>query len=119
MRDFRQLRVWQKARELVLSIYRVTRAFPKDELFGKISQMRRSGTSIAANIAEGCGRHGAAELARFLQIALGSASELESYVILASDLKYLRSADQLALVKSISEVKKILASFVRNLRADG
>jgi len=76
VKDFRKLKVWEKSHHLTLAVYKATALFPKDELYGLTSQIRRSGVSIAANIAEGCGRAGDAEFARFLQIAMGSASEL-------------------------------------------
>src|SRR5208337_5141929 len=90
MRDFRQLKVWEKAHALTLGIYRTTATFPREEIYGISSQMRRCSSSVAANIAEGCGRPGNAEFARFLGMAMGSASELEYFVLLARDLKYLR-----------------------------
>jgi four helix bundle protein len=71
MKDFKALKVWEKAHQLTLAVYKTTRTFPRDELYGLTSQIRRSCVSIAANIAEGCGRRGDAELARFLQIAMG------------------------------------------------
>ena len=77
MQDFRQLRVWQLAHELTLDVYRITKSFPKDEQYGLTSQLRRCSSSIAANIAEGCGRGSDSEFARFLQIAMGSACEFE------------------------------------------
>ncbi|MCW5853511.1 MAG: four helix bundle protein, partial [Anaerolineae bacterium] len=89
MRDFRKLQVWVKAHQLTLNTYKVTRPFPKEELYGLTSQIRRASASIPANIAEGCGRQGAAELTRFLNIALGSASELEYHFILAHDLGFI------------------------------
>jgi len=75
MKDFRKLTVWQKAHELTLAVYKATRGFPKEELYGLTSQVRRSSVSVPSNIAEGCGRSGDAELARFLDISMGSASE--------------------------------------------
>lgn len=89
MRDFRELKVWEKGHELTLASYQLTRDFPKQEVFGLTSQIRRCSASIPANIAEGCGRMGNAELHRFLQIACGSASELEYHFLLAKDLGYL------------------------------
>jgi len=77
VKDFRKLAVWEKAHRLTLDMYKATASFPKDELYGLTSQVRRASISIPANIAEGCGRNGDVELARFLQIAMGSASELE------------------------------------------
>ena len=77
MRDFRDLKVWQKGHNLALAVYKATTSFPREEIYGLTSQIRRSCVSICANIAEGCGRNGEAELARFFQIGMGSASELE------------------------------------------
>jgi four helix bundle protein len=81
MKDFRDLKVWGKAHELALSCYSATSPFPKQEMFGLTSQIRRASSSIPANIAEGCGRRGNGELHRFLQIAMGSASELEYHLL--------------------------------------
>lgn len=86
VKDFRELKVWGKAHEMALRSYRLTESFPKHELFGMTNQIRRCEASIPANIAEGCGRLGNAELHRFLQIACGSASELEYHLLLARDL---------------------------------
>src|SRR5206468_7800270 len=87
MQDFRELRVWNTAHELTLAAYQITRGFPKSELYGLTSQIRRSAASICANIAEGCGRGSRRDFARLLQIARGSASELEYHLILAADLR--------------------------------
>ena len=76
MKNFRDLKVWEKSHSLTLDLYSATRAFPPDERFGLISQIRRCSASVPANIAEGCGRRGNGEFHRFLQIATGSASEL-------------------------------------------
>ena|SRR5215467_5979134 len=92
MQNFRNLRVWGKAHDLTLRIYEVTRSFPREETYGLTSQIRRSAASIASNIAEGCGRTGKAELRRFLEIAMGSASEVEYQLLLAEDLGYLSGA---------------------------
>jgi four helix bundle protein len=94
MKDFRKLKVWEKAHLLTLQAYRITEAFPKHEL-GLASQIRRCSSSIPANIAEGCGRLGNSELHRFLQIACGSASELEYHFLLARDLGYMSHAGPL------------------------
>jgi len=83
MKDFRELKVWEKAHQLTLEVYKATTIFPKDELYGLTSQIRRACASIPANIAEGCGRRGDAEFARFLGIAMGSASELDYHLLLA------------------------------------
>jgi four helix bundle protein len=87
MKDFRNLKVWERAHELTLELYRMTGRFPREELFGLTSQIRRCCASIGANIAEGCGKRGNAEFQRFLQIASGSASELDYHLLLAHDLK--------------------------------
>jgi len=118
MRDFRELKVWQKAHELTLSAYKVTARFPKEELYGLTGQIRRSCASIPANIAEGCGRSGEAELARFLQIAMGSACELEYHLLLAHDLKFLSDAEHENISGELIEVKRMLTSFIQKLKAD-
>ena len=118
MRDFRELKVWEKSHHLVLGVYKVTTRFPREEMYGLTSQIRRACISIPANIAEGCGRRGDAELSRFLQIAMGSASELEYYLLLARDLDFLKISDCDRLMSEVTEVKRMLASFLRKLRAD-
>ena len=112
MKDFRDLAVWQKAHALAVDTYRATDAFPKSELYGLTSQIRRAASSIPANIAEGYGRSGDAELARFLQIAMGSASELEYHVLLARDLELLGGVDYARLAPEVTEVKKMLAGLI-------
>ena len=118
MRDFRQFKVWEKAHGLSLAIYKATSNFPQQELFGLTSQLRRAAASIPANIAEGCGRSGEPELARFLTIALGSASELEYHIILSTDLCYLNKTVSQQLFKQVTEVKRMLTSLVKKLKAD-
>jgi len=93
MKDFRQLKVWEKSHELALAVYHITAAFPREETYGLTSQIRRAASSIPSNIAEGCGREGDVELARFCTIARGSASELEYQLLLARDLKLLLPND--------------------------
>jgi len=117
MQDFRQLQVWHKSHELTLAVYRSTQRFPKDELYGLTSQMRRSAVSIPANVAEGCCRGGDIEFGRFLQIAMGSAGELEYYFQLARDLNLLRAEDCDSLASSVTEVKRMLASLINKLKA--
>jgi four helix bundle protein len=119
VRDFRELKVWDKGHRLTLAIYKSTARFPREELYGLTSQMRRSCASIPANIAEDCGRDGDAELARFLRIALGSASELEYHLLLAHDLGLLYTPDHERLTKEVTEVKRMLTSFTKKLTADG
>ena len=117
MQDFKNLKVWKRAHDLTLDVYSTTRSFPPEETFGLRAQMRRSAASIGINIAEGCGRRGDAEFGRFLQIAMGSASELEYRVLLAKDL-HLSSAEALRLSEGIQEVKKMTAVLLRKLRAE-
>ncbi|MEA2097176.1 MAG: four helix bundle protein [Candidatus Cloacimonadota bacterium] len=116
MRDFKKLKVWQKAHELTLDVYKVTRDFPKEELFGITSQMRRASSSIEFNLAEGCGRESEKELGRFLIISMGSASELECELLLSFDLSYLEKVDYKRLKQKTIEVKKMLSSFIVKLR---
>jgi four helix bundle protein len=93
VKDFRELKVWEKSPKLTLTSYKITSGFPKHKLFGLTSQIRRSSSSIPANIAEGCGRMGNTELHRFLQIACGSVNELEYHFLLARDLGYVSQLD--------------------------
>lgn len=117
MKDFRKLKVWEKSHALTLNVYRATQLFPKDERFGLVDQARRACASIPANIAEGCGRSGDAELGRFLQIAMGSASELEYHLLLAKDLGYLSTDDHSSLTHDLVEVKQMLASLIKTVKA--
>jgi four helix bundle protein len=118
MKDFKKIKVWQKAHYLTLDIYKATQNFPKEEIYGLTSQMRRASSSIPANIAEGCGRSGDAELARFLRIATGSASELEYHILLAYDLKLLSNQSFSRLSDNATEVKRMLSSFLKKLTAE-
>ena len=118
MKAFTKLKVWEKSHRLTLDIYKVTKGFPRDELYGLTAQFRRSCSSIPANIAEGCGRNGDAEFARFLQIALGSASELEYHLLLARDLGLLNDLDYERLRSETKEVKQMLTSFIKKLKAE-
>ncbi len=116
MKDFRELKVWHKAHQLTLDVYRHTAMFPNEEKYGLISQMRRSGASVPTNIAEGCGRGSDAELVRFLQISMGSASELEYQLFLAKDLDYLDKPAYEQLTRQTLEVKRMLAPLINSLR---
>lgn len=115
MRDFRELKVWQKAHACVLEIYRHTRNFPTEERFGLTSQIRRAAASVPSNIAEGCGRQGDRELARFLSIAAGSASEVEYQLLLTHDLNFLDDEPYRQLDSQINEIKRMLNAFIRKL----
>lgn len=118
MKNFRDLVVWEKAHRLTLVSYKATATFPREETYGLTSQIRRCAASIAANIAEGCGRRGNGEFGRFLTIAAGSASELEYHYLLAHDLQFLKTSDYNELVKSVVEIKRMLASLIRKVEAD-
>jgi four helix bundle protein len=116
MEDFKGLKVWTKANELTLEIYQRTRSFPKDEIYGLTSQLRRAAASIGANIAEGCGRRSDAEMKRFLQIARGSASELEYHLLLARDLQLVAGDEFKNLEARVHEVQRMLAALVQRLQ---
>src|SRR5271157_5754861 len=118
MKDFRTLKVWDRAHQLALSTYRLTRGFPKEELYGLTSQMRRCSASIPANIAEGCGRRGNGEFHRFLRIAMGSASELEYHLLLSHDLGFLGRESFDVLTPQVQEIKKMLASLIRRVASE-
>ena len=118
MRDFRQIAAWQKAHRFTLAACKACESFPATERFGLVRQIARAAASIGSNIAEGCGRGGDAELCRFFQIAMGSACEVEYQLLLARDLGYLNSAEHSKLQEDISEVQRMLAAFIRKLRAD-
>jgi four helix bundle protein len=118
MKDFRQLQVWEKSHQLALTIYRITASFPREETYGLASQIRRAASSIPSNIAEGCGRDGDPELARFCIIARGSASELEYALLLARDLMLLSSNDYETLSQQTVEIKRMLTVLVQKLTAD-
>jgi four helix bundle protein len=116
MEDFKDLKVWSKAHDLTLTIYQKTRMFPKEEIYGLTSQIRRSASSIGANIAEGCGRRSDPEMKRFVQIARGSASELEYHLFLAKDLRFL-SADEFSdLEAKVLEIQRMLAALSQRLQ---
>ena len=116
MQDYRKLEAWQKAHSLTLRTYAKTADFPKAELYGLTSQMRRAAVSIPANIAEGCYR-GQRSLAHSLRIALGSAGELEYYVILAGDLKLLSESERETFAADVSAVKALTTGFMKSVKA--
>jgi four helix bundle protein len=116
MRDFRQLKVWEQSHKLTLRIYEVTKIFPREELFSLTNQIRRAASSIPANIAEGCGRGSNKVYAYFLQIAVGSAYELDYHILLACDLKYLDSESYKELDDEIQSLKRQLTVLLRKVR---
>jgi len=115
LRNFKDLRVWQKAHELTLAIYRASQQFPKAELYGLTTQLRRAAVSIEANIAEGCGRRSDRELARFLRIGMGSATETECHLLIARDLDYLPGKEFSQLESALNEVKRMLHSLIERI----
>jgi four helix bundle protein len=119
MRDFRELKVWEKAYRFTLQVYRITKNFPSDEQFGLTVQLRRAAASVPTNIAEGCGRDSERELARFMGIAGGSASEVEYQLLLACDLNYIQDETYRELNQQVNEVKRMLNSFIQKLTANG
>ena len=118
MKDFRNLKVWEKAHKLTLKLYSATSNFPKEEQFGLTSQVRRCSASIAANIAEGCGRRGNGEFHRFLQIAAGSPSELDYHLLLASDLKLFKQAQYQELSKDLLELRRMLSALIAKVESE-
>lgn len=118
MQDFKKLVVWQKAHQLALAIYKGTMRFSKEELYGLTSQMRRAGVSISATIAEGCGRRSKVDFARFLQISVGSASELEYHLVLAHDLGFMKGQDFQAVTEETIVVKKMRTALIGKLTTD-
>lgn len=115
MSDYRKLVVWQKARELVVSVYRATGNFPQAEMFGMTSQIRRAVASIPANIAEGAGRGSSTDFIRFLRIALGSINELETHLLISNDLGFLSTDAHQPLAQKIVEVRRMLSGLINHL----
>ncbi len=118
MRDFKKVKVWEKAHQLVLHVYRSTALFPREEAYGLTSQIRRAAASIPANIAEGAGRETQLELAHFLSIASGSAAELDYHLLLARDLGYMDSHDYQELENCLTEIKRMLYGFQKTVKSN-
>ncbi len=116
MRDFHKYKVWMKGHEFALDIYKVSKLFPKEELFGPTSQIRRAATSIPINVAEGCGRRTDAEFAYFLDVAAGSASEVEEELLLTFDLDMLGQDDYQRLDEDVKQIKAMLGALIDTLR---
>jgi four helix bundle protein len=110
VQDFRDLKVWQKAHELTLAVYRVTARFPREELYGIVSQLRRAAASVPANLAEGRCRRSDRDFGRFVSIALGSASETEYHLLLARDLGFIQAEPYAGLASQVEEVKRMLSA---------
>jgi four helix bundle protein len=118
MKDFRSLQVWNKAHALTLNCYKAMSDFPKSEMYGLTSQIRRSAASVGANIAEGCGKRGNGDFQRFLGIATGSASEVEYHFLLARDLGFLDADQYRSLAAAVVEIKRMLASLIIKVERD-
>lgn len=118
MKDYERFEVWQVSHALTLKVYRVTNSFPRDELFGLTSQMRRAAVSIPANIAEGCGRDTDADFKRFLDIAYGSAAEVDYCVILSRELSYIDAAATTELRANLQSIRRMLAALIKKLKSD-
>ena len=116
MQDFKKLEVWQLSHVLTLNMYRCTRRLPDDERFGLISQIRRAAVSIEANIAEGCGRNTRMDFARFLQQAMGSATELECHLLICKDLEMIGAEDYKQFHQKTVQVKRMLSSLIEKVR---
>lgn len=115
MQDFRNLKVWECSHQLTLKLYSITKSFPKEELYGLTSQIRRATTSIGLNIAEGCGRGSDADFGRFLQMSLGSACEVEYLLIISKDLNYI-SEEYSPLMDEIIRIKRMLSSLLQKTK---
>lgn len=116
MRDFKELAVWKRSHQLTIEIYRATQKFPHEETFGQVSQIRRAAASIPTNIAEGCGRQTTAEFANFLNIASGSASEVEYEILLAHATGYLTDEQYERFTKEIREIRSMLSTYMNKVR---
>ena len=118
MKDFRQLKVWEKAHAVTLAVYKATDKFPKHEVYGLTSQIQRAAASIPTNIAEGCGKDSDPELKRYLIIAMGSSSELEYLLLLAHDLGYLTDDTHRDLSGILVETRKMLNTLIQKLKSN-
>jgi four helix bundle protein len=116
MQNYKDLKVWEKAHHFTIQVYRISDAFPKTETYGLTNQLRRASSSIAANIAEGCGKNTKADFANFLNISLGSANEAEYFVLLARDLNYLTVSNYDELTKLVNEIKAMLINLISKVR---
>jgi four helix bundle protein len=116
IKHFKELKVWQKGIEIVKDIYEITRRFPKEEMYGLTSQMRRSAISIPSNIAEGFKRYHTKEYKQFLYIALGSIAELETQIVIAKEVGLLEDLMMDAMNEKLDHTSKMLSSLISKLR---
>ncbi|MBU2444278.1 MAG: four helix bundle protein [Bacteroidetes bacterium] len=118
MKDFRHLKVWELSHKIALAIYNITATFPKEEMYGLISQIRRASVSIPTNISEGCGRGSDADFRRFLQFAFSSACELEYLLFISYELKFLLKKDYDQIISQVIEAKKMLSGLIKKLNPE-
>ena len=116
MQNFKDLLLWQEAHQLTLKIYGLSKSFPKEEVFGITSQLRRASASIPCNIAEGCGRYTSKDFANFLQIALGSANETDYLLLLSKDLNYISESDFLIVQEKINKIRAMNINLIEKVR---
>jgi len=116
MVNYKNYRVWQRSHKMVLTIYELTKSFPKSEQYGLVSQMNRAAVSVPTNIAEGCGRETQKELVRFLYVASGSSHELDYLVLLSKELGLVKEAKALDIINELDEIKKMLAALIQTIK---
>lgn len=116
MANFKELLVWQRSIDFVTEIYRTTEAFPKDEIYGLTSQIRRAAVSIPSNIAEGNSRRNKPDYSQFLKISRGSCAEVETQLIISKNLKFLNENEHLKLNEKIIEISKMLNGLINSLQ---
>ena len=116
LKNYRELKVWQKAYKLCVDIYKITKSFPKEERYGLTSQIRRAAVSVPSNIAEGYGRKTTPEYIQSLYIAYGSHCELETQIMLSKDLGYIKPDDFRTLQQDIEEVERMLKALIKSLQ---
>lgn len=116
MKDYKKLKVWHKAHENVLEVYRITKNYPREEQFGLTSQLRRASISVSNNIVEGCGKYTDKDFVNFLQIALGSCQESEYLLMLSYQLEYLKKSDYDKINEQVGEAKAMLISLIKKIR---
>lgn len=115
MMNYNDLQVWQESMQLVTSIYKLTKQFPSDERYGLIDQMRRAAVSIPSNIAEGHARNSKLDFARFLRISLGSCTELETQLMIANNLEYLKKDDTTSILEQSLKIRKMITKLITTL----
>ena len=116
MKTHKDLKVWQSAIEMVTKVYTITKNFPKEEMYGLISQIRRAAVSVPSNIAEGCGRNSAKELIQFLYYSMGSLSELETQFTIAQNLDYITINEKQTIDQLFQEQFKMLSAFIQSIK---